>query len=47
MFVFEPGVELQDIVDAMNQVGASPSALIAILDALKKAGSLNAELVII
>ena len=47
MFVFEPGVELQDIVDAMNQVGASPSALIAILDSLKKAGSLNAELVII
>lgn len=47
MFVFEPGVELQDIVDVMNQVGASPSALIAILDALKKAGSLNAELVII
>ena len=47
MFVFEPGVELQDIVDAMNQVGASPSALIAILDALKKAGSLHAELVII
>ena len=35
MFVFEPGIELQEIVDAVNQVGASPSALIAILEALK------------
>ena len=47
MFVFEPGIELQDIVDAINQVGASPSALIAILEALKRAGSLKAELVVI
>jgi len=47
MFVFEPGIELQDIVDAVNQVGASPSALIAILEALKRAGSLKAELVVI
>jgi flagellar P-ring protein precursor FlgI len=47
IFVFEPGIELQDIVDAVNQVGASPSALIAILEALKRAGSLKAELVVI
>jgi flagellar P-ring protein precursor FlgI len=47
MFVFEPGIELQDIVYAVNQVGASPSALIAILEALKRAGSLKAELVVI
>ena len=47
MFVFEPGIELQEIVDAVNQVGASPSALIAILEALKRAGSLKAELVVI
>jgi len=47
MFVFESGVELQDIVDAVNQVGASPSALIAILEALKRSGSLKAELVVI
>jgi flagellar P-ring protein precursor FlgI len=47
MFVFEPGIELQEIVDAINQVGASPSALIAILEALKRAGSLKAELVVI
>ncbi len=47
MVVLEPGVELQDIVDAVNQVGASPSALIAILEALKRAGSLKAQLVVI
>jgi len=47
MFLFEPGIELQDIVDAVNQVGATPSSLIAILEALRKAGSLRAELVVI
>lgn len=47
MFVFETGVDLQDIVDAVNQVGATPSALIAILEALKRSGSLKAELVVI
>jgi flagellar P-ring protein precursor FlgI len=47
MFLFQPGVDLRDIVDAVNQVGASPSALIAILEALKSSGSLRAELVII
>ena len=39
--------DLKDIVDAVNQVGASPSAMIAILEALKRAGSLRAELVVI
>ena len=47
MFLFQPGVDLRQIVDAVNQVGATPSALIAILEALKSAGSLRAELVII
>ena len=47
MFLFQPGVELRQIVDAVNQVGASPSSLIAILEALKSSGSLRAELVII
>ena len=35
------------MVDAVNQVGATPSALIAILEALKSTGSLRAELIII
>ncbi|HAU83616.1 MAG TPA: flagellar biosynthesis protein FlgI [Betaproteobacteria bacterium] len=46
-FVFDGGIELQDIVDAVNQVGATPSSLIAILEALKRSGSLKAELVVL
>lgn len=47
MFVFEPGVELNDIVQAVNQVGAAPGDLVAILEALKEAGALRAELIVI
>lgn len=47
MILFQPGVDLRQIVDAVNQVGASPSAMIAILEALKSSGSLRAELVVI
>ncbi|MCC7462553.1 MAG: flagellar basal body P-ring protein FlgI [Gammaproteobacteria bacterium] len=47
MFVFEAGVDLNDIVRAVNQVGAAPGDLVAILEALRQAGSLRAELVVI
>jgi len=47
MFLFKPGVDLRDIVDAVNQVGATPSALVSILEALKRSGSLRAELLVI
>jgi len=47
MFLFDPGVELNAIVRAVNQVGAAPGDLVAILEALKEAGALRAELVII
>tara|TARA_E500000178_G_scaffold356701_1_gene437544 strand:- start:168083 stop:169261 length:1179 start_codon:yes stop_codon:yes gene_type:complete len=47
MFLFQPGVDLRQIVDAVNQVGATPSSLIAIIEALKSSGSLRAELVVI
>jgi len=47
MFLFQPGVDLRQIVDAVNQVGATPSALIAILEALKSSGSLRADLIVI
>ena len=47
MFLFEPGVSLDDLVRAVNDVGAAPGDLIAILEALKQAGALNAQLVII
>ena len=46
-FVFDPGVELSAIVDALNAVGGSPSDLVAILEALREAGSLRAELIVI
>jgi len=47
MFLLDPGVALGDIVSAINQVGASPADLIAILEALKIAGAIRAELVIL
>jgi flagellar P-ring protein precursor FlgI len=47
MFVFNAGVNLDDIVRAVNQVGAAPGDLVAILEALKEAGALRAELIVI
>ena len=46
-FVFNPGVSLDEIVQAVNQVGAAPGDLMAILEALKQAGALRASLVVI
>jgi len=45
--VFSAGVDLNDVVRAVNQVGAAPGDLVAILEALKEAGALRAELVVI
>ena len=47
MFLFQPGTSLDEIVQAVNRVGAAPGDLVAILEALKQAGALRAELVII
>lgn len=47
MFLFDPGVSLNDIVEAVNRVGAAPGDLVAILEALKEAGALRAELIVI
>lgn len=47
MFKFGPGVSLDEIVRAVNEVGAAPGDLMAILEALKQAGALKAELVVI
>lgn len=47
MFYFDPGVTLQDLVRAVNQVGAAPSDVMAILEALKQAGALSGELIVI
>jgi len=47
MFLFDPGVTLDTVVRAVNQVGAGPSDLVAILEALRQAGALKADLVVI
>lgn len=47
MFLLNPGVSLDEIVRAVNKVGISPGDLVAILEALKEAGALRAELVVI
>ncbi len=47
MFLFQPGVTLDEIVRAVNRVGAAPGDLVAILEALKQAGALKAELMVI
>jgi flagellar P-ring protein precursor FlgI len=47
MALFAPGARLSDIVKAVNALGAAPGDLVAILEALKEAGALRAELVVI
>lgn len=47
MFLLEPGPKLADVVKAVNAIGASPADLVAILEALKEAGALKAELVVL
>ena len=47
MFEFTPGSSLQEIVEAVNMVGAAPGDLMAILEALKQSGALKADLVVI
>jgi flagellar P-ring protein FlgI len=45
-FVLPKGTTLKDIVRGINAVGATPTDVIAILDALKQAGALNATLIV-
>ena len=47
MFVFNAGVSLDEIVNAVNAVGAGPSDLVAILEGLKSAGAMQADLIVI
>ena len=47
MFVFQPGTTLNDLVRAVNQIGAAPGDIIAVLEALKQAGALSGELIVI
>ena len=47
MFELKRSTSLEQIVRAVNQVGAAPGDLMAIIEALKEAGALNAEVVVI
>jgi flagellar P-ring protein precursor FlgI len=47
MFPFGPGTSLEDIIRAVNDVGAAPGDLVAILEALHTLGALRAELIVI
>lgn len=43
----QKGVSLSDVVKALNSIGATPQDLLAILQAMKSAGALHAELEVI
>ncbi|MBS0474510.1 MAG: flagellar basal body P-ring protein FlgI, partial [Proteobacteria bacterium] len=43
----KPGVSFFKLDDALNALGVGPSDLVAILEALKQAGSLKAEMVVL
>ena len=47
MFKLSPGASLSDIVAAINRIGASPGDLAEILQALKQAGAMKAELIVL
>jgi len=47
MFKFGPGVSLDSVVKAVNEIGVAPGDLMAILEAMKQAGALKAELIVI
>jgi len=47
MFVFDPGVTLDTLVRAINEVGAGPGDVMAILEALEQAGALRGQLIVI
>ena len=47
LLFFDPGIELQTLVDALNETGTTATDMVAILEALREAGALRAELIII
>ena len=46
-FVFDPGIELQTLADALNETGTTATDMVAMLEVLREAGALMAELIII
>ena len=47
LITLEPGATLSDVVRALNLLGVTPRDIIAVMQALKAAGALRAELVIL
>lgn len=47
MFVFDPGTTLNELVQAVNEVGAGPTDVLSILEALKEAGALYGDLIVL
>lgn len=47
MFQWPDGADLEKIIDTVNSLGATPDDVMSILQALEKAGALNAELIVI
>jgi flagellar P-ring protein precursor FlgI len=47
MFKWPEGASLDSIIATVNSLGASPDDVMSILQALERAGALNAELVVI
>jgi flagellar P-ring protein precursor FlgI len=47
LVTLEPGATLSDVVRALNLLGATPRDIIAVMQALKAAGALRAEIVIL
>lgn len=47
IYLVPEGVSLSEVVAAINGVGATPTDLMSILEALKAAGALEAELIVI
>jgi len=47
LLTLEPGTTLESVVHALNTLGATPRDVIAIMQALKAAGALRAELIIL
>lgn len=47
MFIWPEATKLSDIVNAVNSIGATPSDLMAILQALNAAGAIDAEFMVI
>ena len=44
MAVLEEGASLQELVDGLNALGATPRELISILETIKASGALQADI---